>query len=169
MLVKQLCIALEEASSWEDFVETRRGRSYLSTEIDSIKHPAKELLRHWREHGVPVNSTSPPWTDDQKETCINQGCHKSATEHQGYLWHQPFLEDIQQHLVSGKNPHREITNSDLEHTEILAQTCLIADEFNPTYTTIKTGSDNTPAISRVSLGAISSDGAGARLCNQCVH
>ena len=84
-LVKQLCIALEEASSWEDFVETRRGRSYLSSEIDDIKHPAKELLRHWREHGVPVNSTSPPWTDDQKETCINRGCHKSATEHRDFI------------------------------------------------------------------------------------
>jgi len=60
-LVSELTAALDASPSWEDFVTTFRGRSYLSPELEEVDHPATELLREWREQGVPVHTTSEPW------------------------------------------------------------------------------------------------------------
>ena len=77
-LVRQLCEQFTSAESWESFVSTFRGPSYLSTELDDLDHPAAALLRQWRDEGVPANSRSEPWTAEQKDECINHGCHYSA-------------------------------------------------------------------------------------------
>ena len=66
-LVRQLCEAYAKAPSWESFVTEFRGPSYLSSELDNIDHPAAALLRLWRDHGVPADSDSPPWTQEQKD------------------------------------------------------------------------------------------------------
>jgi hypothetical protein len=84
-LVQNLSSEFASAASWEDFVTQFRGRSYLSPDLQDLDHPAAELLRQWRDEGVPVNSTSPPWTDDQKDLCIRRGCHQSATQHSAFL------------------------------------------------------------------------------------
>jgi hypothetical protein len=52
MLVHKLTLALENAPSWEDFVTTFRGRSYLSPKLEDVNHPAAKLLRNWRDQGV---------------------------------------------------------------------------------------------------------------------
>ena len=67
------------------FVKQFRGPSYLSSEPDHIDHPAAELLRQWRDQGVPADSDSPPWTVEQKDECIRRGCHYSATEHADFI------------------------------------------------------------------------------------
>ena len=84
-LVRQLCESLHESPSWESFVNEFRGPSYLSPELDNIDHPAAKLLRQWRDHGVPAKCDSPPWTEAQKDRCIQQGCHYSASEHADFI------------------------------------------------------------------------------------
>ena len=93
-LVQGLCSAYAEAPSWEDFVAKFRGRSYLSPNLQDVDHPAIPLLQHWRDHGVPVQSSSPSWTLEQKQECIQRGCHYSATEHSAFL-REEFSEFIE--------------------------------------------------------------------------
>jgi hypothetical protein len=73
------------AASWEDFVAEFRGPSYLATKLDNIEHPTAKLLRLWRDQGVPAETTSEPWSLDQKDACIRRGCHKSAKDHAAFL------------------------------------------------------------------------------------
>ena len=84
-LVSELCKAYLKASSWNSFVNEFRGPSYLSSSLDECDHPAAALLRLWRDWGVPAETTSKPWTDQQKDECIRRGCHRSATEHSEFL------------------------------------------------------------------------------------
>ncbi len=66
-LVQNLSYEFSTAVSWEDFVSDFRGRSYLSPDLQDIDHPAAEVLHQWIDEGVPANTTSPPWTEDQKD------------------------------------------------------------------------------------------------------
>lgn len=84
-LVRGLVDAFRHSPSWETFVNDHRGPSYLAPELDHVDHPAAELLRKWRDEGVPAESTSLPWTSDQKDRCIHRGCHESANEHSEFL------------------------------------------------------------------------------------
>ncbi len=84
-LVRSLCTSLDEASSWETFVEDFRGPSYLSSDLDKVEHPATELLKTWRDEGVPAETDSLPWTEQQKDECIQRGCHPSANIHSNFL------------------------------------------------------------------------------------
>jgi len=72
-LVLDLASKFRQASSWEEFVKGFRGPSYLSNELDHLDHPAVSVLRQWQDEGVPVHTSSPPWTDDQKDECIQRG------------------------------------------------------------------------------------------------
>ena len=80
-----LTIAYANSPSWNDFIETFRGPSYLATELDKIDHPATELLHLWQNLGVPAETTSQPWSSDQKDACIHRGCHRSAVDHAEFL------------------------------------------------------------------------------------
>lgn len=62
-----------------------RGPSYLSANLDEIDHPAADLLREWRDHGVPAEMNTPDWTDAQRDEAAQRGCHHSATEHAEFL------------------------------------------------------------------------------------
>ena len=81
-----------------------------------------------------------------------------------YVWRYPFPSKVQAALVSEDNPTGTVTNSDLEHTGMLAQVALIADRHPVQYTTIATFVDNTPADSRVRKKAVSSTGPAAKQC-----
>jgi hypothetical protein len=54
-------------------------------DLDSVDHPAADLLHLWRDKGVPALTSSPPWCGDRKDTLIERGCHQSATEHADFL------------------------------------------------------------------------------------
>ena len=84
-LVSELLTSYDSASSWEEFVTEFRGRSYLSPTLEELDHPAADLLREWRDHGVPSHTTAKPWTDQERDACIERGCHHSATEHAVFL------------------------------------------------------------------------------------
>ena len=76
---------MQSAGSWESFVNAFRGESYLSPELDNLEHPAANLLREWRDHGVPAQTSSPPWSEDTKDSYVERGCHRSANEHAEFL------------------------------------------------------------------------------------
>jgi hypothetical protein len=94
-LVRNLCESFDSAESWESFVNHFRGPSYLSPCLDDLDHPAALLLRKWRDEGVPAETKTEPWTLEQKDECINRGCHYSATEHASFLREElaDFIED----------------------------------------------------------------------------
>ena len=77
-LVRDIAAKFQLASSWEEFICNYRGPSYLSTELDELDHPASAVLQEWRDHGVPVHTSSDPWSPQQKDECIQRGCHHSA-------------------------------------------------------------------------------------------
>ena len=52
---------------WESFVTGHRGRSYLSSGLEGIDHPAIPLLHLWRDHGVPVLTSDLPWSTKTKD------------------------------------------------------------------------------------------------------
>ena len=87
-----------------------------------------------------------------------------------HVWRYPFPAEVQSKLVSSDNRTGVITNSDLEHAGLLGQVMLIADNHPVAYATISSRSDNTPAVSRLTKGAVSSESTAAHLCNvQCSH
>ena len=94
-LVRQLCEQFASAESWEAFVSNFRGPSYLSQDLDDLDHDAAALLRQWRDEGVPAVSNADPWTLEQKDECIQRGCHYSANEHADFIRDEMagFLED----------------------------------------------------------------------------
>ena len=53
--------------------------------METIDHPAAQLLRRWRDKGVPASMTNPAWILDQKDQCVQRGCHISATLHANFL------------------------------------------------------------------------------------
>ena len=69
-LVCELCEQFSSAKSWEKLVNDFRGPSYLFPDLDTVDHPAAELLRQWRDHGVPAETEGPNWTPEQRDECI---------------------------------------------------------------------------------------------------
>ena len=61
-LVASLSENLSTASSWEDFIKTHQGKSYLAPDIDHIQHSTRGLLQSFRDKGVLVPMDNPPWT-----------------------------------------------------------------------------------------------------------
>ena len=84
-LVRSLVSDLESAESWEDFVTSFRGRSYLADDLEKLQHPAVDLLREWRDHGVPAQTSAEPWSAATLDSYVERGCHRSATEHAQFL------------------------------------------------------------------------------------
>ncbi len=82
-----------------------------------------------------------------------------------YAWQFAFPEHVQKRMISFDNLKGDITNSDMEHCGMLAQATLMADIGDYKYATFVTATDNTPALSRVTKGAVSNDRAAANLCN----
>jgi hypothetical protein len=85
---------------------------------------------------------------------------------QGYYWRHPFPPDVQAALVSTANPTGHITNSDLEHAGLIAQTDVMAHSHPVRYATLENFSNNTTAVSHVRKGAVSSPGPTAYLCQE---
>ena len=86
------------------------------------------------------------------------------------MWNFPFPQHIQDRLVSTNNMSGTITNSDLEQAGLLGQVALMATTHDIRYATLANCCDNTPAVSRIRKGAVSSDGPASFLCNYgCSH
>ena len=163
-----LFCALQLALSKANGNRVRINRT-LRAHIDTFAHLAASLCHrptHLAEI-VPQDPSLVGATDAAKA-----GMGGVFWDHTGrpFLWRVPFSPDVQARLVSTDNPTGSVTNSDLEHAGLIAQLEVQSTSHDTTYATICNLSDNTPAVSRVKKGAISSDGPGALLCGiACAH
>ena len=66
--------------------------------------------------------------------------------------------------MSTDNPSGRVTNSDLEQATQLAQLDVVVCNHPMRYATLENLSDNTPAVARMTKGAVSKPGAAACLC-----
>ena len=82
------------------------------------------------------------------------------------LWRHPFPDDIVASLVSDSNPTGIINNSELELAGIIATNDIAARESDVHERTTATGTDNIPALSWSSKGAVSAKGPAAYLLRQ---
>jgi Reverse transcriptase (RNA-dependent DNA polymerase). len=73
-------------------VQARRYRKDLADL--PFEHPAKRLLKHYREHGVPVKVSTAPWTKEQLDQAMARGAHRSCQDHLSFL-SEEFVDMIQ--------------------------------------------------------------------------
>ncbi|EJK59113.1 hypothetical protein THAOC_20704, partial [Thalassiosira oceanica] len=86
------------------------------------------------------------------------------------LWRLPFPDDIVTALVSDSNPDGIINNSELELAGIVATNDVLAREVDVREATTATGTDNLPALSWSTKGAVSAKGPAAYLLrHQAMH
>lgn len=83
--------------------------------------------------------------------------------HPPILWHEPFPQWAQAQVVSWSNPTGKLTNSDLEQAAILAGADIACQEYDLQELTTATLTDNTPALSRITKGAVTAKSLGAYL------
>lgn len=84
-LVRSLSLKLACASSWKQFVNEMRGKSYLSANIGDIPHTARTYLQQLRDQGIQVRLDDPPWHADKIIHNAQRGAHPSATVHRNFL------------------------------------------------------------------------------------
>ena len=84
--------SLIQAMGWDQFVKHRRPQSDFSSL--QINHPARQLLKHYRDHGVPIQLTSPPWSQQKLQHALHRGPHKSSYEYLDFLEYE-FVDMIQ--------------------------------------------------------------------------
>ncbi|EJK60709.1 hypothetical protein THAOC_18890, partial [Thalassiosira oceanica] len=98
------------------------------------------------------------------------GGRQSLGEGQPILWRIQFPEDIVNALVSDSNPKGVINNSELELAGIVATNDVLAREVDVREATTATGTDNLPALSWSTKGAVSAKGPAAYLLrHQAMH
>jgi hypothetical protein len=78
-------VGLLEELGWEKFLALQQGRSDLSASVDTIKYPAKTLLRHLRRRGARAPMSTAPWSDEKITATLARGPHKSAFDYAAFL------------------------------------------------------------------------------------
>lgn len=76
-------VLLLQKLGWERFIQSKVGRG----DIGSLHHPhpANRLLRQYKQHGVPVRFSTPPWNEEQLLRAIARGAHPSCDDHHEFL------------------------------------------------------------------------------------
>ena len=75
--------ALLRKQGWNKFVLDCRGRGDFA-EL-SFDHPARDLLKRYKVHGVPVKSHIKPWSRGMLDRAIKRGVHKSCYTYLEFL------------------------------------------------------------------------------------
>ena len=84
--------------------------------------------------------------------------HKKNSLQEPCLWRAPFLEEIQQAIVSSSNLLGDISNSDLELCGTIAHDNILASTVPVTHLTTCNLSDNTPAVVWYTKGSTTTTG-----------
>jgi hypothetical protein len=71
--------------TWQQFVSSSRPHVHLSELVGQLPHRAAPLLDRLRTHGAPVELTTPPWTPERLQDCVDRGPHSSATDHAAFV------------------------------------------------------------------------------------
>ena len=84
-LVRDSVERLQGCETWKEFVESCRGRPYLSENVNNIDHPAAPFLEDLRENGVPAKSSEPPLTPKERDNQFWRGAHASAEMNRAFV------------------------------------------------------------------------------------
>lgn len=68
------------SSSWIQFARESRNREHIRTTVNTIPHPAAELLGRYQREGVPVEVELPPDSLQLRQERVSRGPHTSAKE-----------------------------------------------------------------------------------------
>ena len=90
-----------------ELIRHRRDYNDFAT-LESVNHPARPLLKFYRERGAPVKFSTKPWSREQIDGALQRGAHRSCFEHLEFL-EDEFVDMIQkgQWIVL---PASEVTN-----------------------------------------------------------
>ena len=78
-------VSVLQSTDWFDFILRVRKRNCLHPHVGMLPHPASPLLDDLCTYGAPATFSTPPWTVEQNDAAVARGCHKSATDYQGFL------------------------------------------------------------------------------------
>jgi hypothetical protein len=85
-------VELLQRLGWKAFVKHRRLRGDFAS-LDKVNHPAKRLLRHYKNHGAPVKFSTKPWSPGRIKRALARGPHKSCYEYLTFL-QEEFIDMI---------------------------------------------------------------------------
>ena len=85
-LIDQAAVAFSQCDGdWEAFFASQRDPRGDWGQVEDLQHPAAHLLTHYKKRGVPIETTTPAWTQGQREAALQRGPHKSAQDHIEFL------------------------------------------------------------------------------------
>lgn len=67
-------------SGFNYLLSLRRANSDFGKLEKARHHPAHRLLKHYKNHGVPVVLADKPWTKQEQQQAVDRGPHSSAAE-----------------------------------------------------------------------------------------
>ncbi|EJK77238.1 hypothetical protein THAOC_00941, partial [Thalassiosira oceanica] len=50
-----------------------------------VDHPARRLLKFYKQRGAPAKMSTPPWSKEQVDAALQRGAHKSCMDYLGFL------------------------------------------------------------------------------------
>ena len=80
---------------WQTTILEARGKSNIAKKFGSLPHTASRLLDYLGKRGAPVRTTTPPWSQVQRDDSITRGPHQSSRGEQEFVA-QEMLEFCQQ-------------------------------------------------------------------------
>ena len=90
------CIArdsrLLKQLGWKAFVKRKRPRSDIAS-LENVDHPARDLLKFYKNRGAPVKFKTPPWGRPRVLRALKRGPHQSCREHVDFL-HEEFADMV---------------------------------------------------------------------------
>ena len=70
---------------WENFIKIRRRGGDISDLSNIERHPARRLLSHYKNRGVPIKLSTPAWDRSKLKAALARGAHQSCNSHLDFL------------------------------------------------------------------------------------
>jgi hypothetical protein len=79
---------------WHHFIKSLQHPSDLRDTLAQLPHPAAPFLHRLDKCGVPLLSSTPPWTPYQRTQAYRHGGHRSAQHHHRNFLYEDMLDMI---------------------------------------------------------------------------
>ena len=96
-LIEEATTRLSSSATFEDFVRQTQGPSDLHSNVEHLDHPAADLLKQYRDRGVPMETTTDPWTSDRIQAALDRGPHQSANLYKDFV-REEFVNFVKKHF-----------------------------------------------------------------------
>jgi hypothetical protein len=83
--VSESYAAFEKSLSRDAYIRHIRHTYDIAPGVDNLDHPASNLLRSYRKHGVPVITKTQPWSQARINAALKRAPHKSAKIEHAFL------------------------------------------------------------------------------------